>query len=403
MGGGHRNRLIAPHIGGEERAVPIPLERQDAHAEHPGLRHDVAKAGRDGAKVLADHDRSASLIGPVRLDSQDAHHVGKGHRQIGTLIGRSAVRDHPETAKPEGMVDADAPRMREDGAQRIDERRKALPPQRERRQGGNSPILPIGTQRIGRGTDRQAGQQLVASAPAVRAVHGDADGKVGDQPDRHAAAPRGVRRVTKRSVGPPLGKGVEANGVVVLGGETGNRFASGIVIFFRPVDPAARPVTAVEIGVKRIEQRLRFQPFAALHPPTLEGLNLRLVQPIVDEAKVLHPVRRGALPVDQGRGVGHRLASGGQPDIAKQAARRGIGADARGVGGEQRVDGADRQSGSTGPAQGLGGAGQTGKVAKGAAFTQGRDLDGAAPMPARRWGRTTGRGDSNRPLPLALF
>ncbi len=147
------------------------------------------------------------------------------------------------------------------------------------------------------------GQQLAASAPAVRAVHGDADGKVGDQPDRHAAAPRAVRRVAKRPVRPTIGQRRRS------GWRRGARRRNGQPLRFRDRDilPASRssrsPVTAVEIGVKRIEQRQRFQPFR--RPPSANARRLELASGPADrrrsEGPASGPARRFASRSGQGR------------------------------------------------------------------------------------------------------
>ena len=74
----------------------------------------------------------------ARWDSiaRNAQHVLERKGQVGALVGRLALRDHPEPAEAQRVVDADAAGMVEPGAQCGDEGIEAgapsAPPARSR-------------------------------------------------------------------------------------------------------------------------------------------------------------------------------------------------------------------------------------------------------------------------------
>ena len=133
------------------------------------------------------------------------------------------------------------------------------------------------------------------------------------------AQPR-IGRVVKRPVGPPLREGVEVYGIAMLGRETGNVLAVRIAIFLRPVRPAIRTVARMEIGLERVESGLRLQPLAARRLPFTKGTALRLVQLVIDQSQIAHPIRCCVRPINQVRRIGHRITRRGQPDVAEQPA-----------------------------------------------------------------------------------
>ncbi len=101
--------------------------------------------------------------------------------------------------------------------------------------------------------------------------------------------------------------------------------------------------------------------------------------------------RKGVLPVDQGVAVlcrGRRPGEGGvgEQGVVEEAARRGIGAEAVGVGREQRVGRADRERVRAGLRKGAGGFGERAEVAigGGGAAAKGGNLHRRSPAVAGR-------------------
>ncbi len=98
----------------------------------------------------------------------------------------------------------------------------------------------------------------------------------------------------------------------------------------------------------------------------------------------------GGLPVDQRAGIHVIVAGVGEQGVVDQPARRGIGAEARRVGGEERVRRTDRERVGSGTGKGTGGLGKTGEVAiRGRARSaQRRDLNRGTPAVAGRRGNS---------------
>ena len=73
-----RSRVV---VGRHQAAVLVPLEEQDPVAQHAGLGHALAEAGRHGAQVLADDEAAMTLA----LEGQDAQQVVERVGDVGAL------------------------------------------------------------------------------------------------------------------------------------------------------------------------------------------------------------------------------------------------------------------------------------------------------------------------------
>ena len=82
------------------------------------------------------------------------------------------------------MVDPQDPGMAHIGAQRGDQRGKALPTQHQRVDRREPPILPGAAQRVRRRADRRAGRDQLLVGPGLRAMRVDPDGEVAVEPER---------------------------------------------------------------------------------------------------------------------------------------------------------------------------------------------------------------------------
>jgi hypothetical protein len=135
------------------------------------------------------------------------------------------------------MVDAQHASVPHVGAQCRDERREAAPPQRERVDRRQAPVLPRPAQRIGRRADRRARRHQFLVGPGIRAVRNDPDRKVAVEPDREPGDAARLRRNANLPVGFPLQELEELDAVAMLGGEGSDFRRARIAHRGRPVAP----------------------------------------------------------------------------------------------------------------------------------------------------------------------
>ena len=104
------------------------------------------------------------------MPREDPEEVVHREAHVGA-IGRGAPHRDPELPQqPHDMVDPQHPRMPHIGAQRSDQRGKAAPPQRQRVERRQSPILARPAQRVGRRADRGPADDQLAVGPGLGAV-----------------------------------------------------------------------------------------------------------------------------------------------------------------------------------------------------------------------------------------
>lgn len=166
-------------------------------------------------------------------------------------------------------------------------------------------FCPWGAQRIGRRTDRQAGEQIAAPAPRLRSARVHADREIRDQADAHPRITRRLLRAREAFCAQPLQEGVEGDGVVLLCGEACDGWTGGVVEGGGPVLPSLRAALRKEMRVQRVEPRLRFQ-FGALaarrRDPRVHVRRGRLER----VAQHRQPCGQCLCPVDQRRGIARR-------------------------------------------------------------------------------------------------
>ncbi|VWB86830.1 hypothetical protein BSE24067_04149 [Burkholderia seminalis] len=288
-----------------------------------------------------------------RLERDEPHEIVQWIAQVGAVARRAAVRDDPHPREAEHVIDADAARVREGGAQQVDERREAVGAQRGGRPRRHAPRLAGRVEQVGRRAERHAAQQRRAVRPRVAARAIGADREIGDQPGRHARAARGVLRVAERARCAPLQERVERDRVGVLVRERLDFRRSRRAPRRRPLPPVrADPVLDAE-RLQRIEARMRVERRAARRAKPLVCVARRVVAgaPRVEartQAAQLH--RQHARPVDQQRvgraggrvmraiGARHRVAVEIR-DVVPAPRRRRIRAVVR---GKRRITGVRR-------------------------------------------------------------
>ena len=183
-GGGQRRVFVGRH----EAAVPSPFEHEDPVRQYIGRPHRLAKPVRHGAEILAD-DGAALPPALERDEPQEIARTDSSHRRRLSPPSRSG-------SNRAGCSDMTwsirrIPGVTHIGAQRRDERRKALTPQHQRIDRRQAPILPAAAQRVGRRADRCAGRDQLLVGPRFRAVA-----------DRRRPRDRGRARSTARPRGP---------------------------------------------------------------------------------------------------------------------------------------------------------------------------------------------------------
>ena len=195
-----------------QRASRPALKPQDRRPEDPARLQEFLDARLDGPEVLA-NDESASALG---FESEDPHQRLVIEGDVGTLGSRRPVGDPPLAEEPEDVVDPDAPRVPEHGAQHVAVgheggiRERIGQPRRLR------PVLAELVVHIGRAADGDSGCKHILQPPRIGAVAGDADGEVVDDPRTHADIHGRLLRLLHLLVQDPLHPQVTLDAIGVL-------------------------------------------------------------------------------------------------------------------------------------------------------------------------------------------
>ena len=105
MRGGGRGHVVIPVGRGlEARAFFRAFEPEHADAEQTVFLQAFAKAGRNRAEILADHNG----LMPPRLERDQPQQVVERITQVRAVLRALAVGHEPETPQAENVIDTNA-------------------------------------------------------------------------------------------------------------------------------------------------------------------------------------------------------------------------------------------------------------------------------------------------------
>src|SRR5689334_7517771 len=113
---GHADGTASPLLRCHE-APALALEPEHLHPLDVEAVEIGAEAIRHGAEIFAEHQST----GTMRLQSGQSQEIGQRIAEISTLARIRAIRDDPEPAKTEDVVDADAARILQGAPQQLNE------------------------------------------------------------------------------------------------------------------------------------------------------------------------------------------------------------------------------------------------------------------------------------------
>ena len=151
--------------------------------------------------------------GALRLQRQDPDQGLVVVAHVGALVGRLPLRHPPQPEQPDHVVDPDAARMAQDGAQHVAVRRVAQLLQPVRPQRRLAPVLPLLVERVRRRTDPHPVGQGARQAPRIGAQRVNPDGDVLDDAQPHAGTARCALGIGELLVRDPLQPGMEVDPV----------------------------------------------------------------------------------------------------------------------------------------------------------------------------------------------
>ncbi len=271
------------------------------------------------------------------------------------------------------MVDPEGAGVTHIGCGELREGHGAGPPHRPGIGGRQVPVLPLGSQRIGRRADRDAHCQHPGVGPGLGSVGRRAHGQVAIEAERQARQPAPHGGLFQLGCGQPLQVLVEHDPVRPRPGERLDLRAVRIAKAGGPVAPRA----GVDLGQGFEDREPPQRCTACGHEGVELGPRIGCAQG-GGEALLQHREldRPGAFVVDHGLGrerrdLIQRRGSGNAPEtgavhvhwIEEPAVRRMIGAGTVALPAEQGVKRIDPDSGGAGRGSGLGNLRQGGEVA----------------------------------------
>ena len=228
--GGQRGQRLGFVLSGAHVLEPPERRAEDAAASELGPH-----LGLHRPEVLPD-DEGALAAG---LDGDDVEQFGGGEPHVGTTLGPGARRQPELAEEAHHVVDAQTTRVDEHGSDRIPERLEAGRPQLPGHVGGQPPVLPLGSELVGRCPDPARERQQVLVVPGVEAAGVEADRQVLEHGDRTLG--RGAQLLVHE----PLAPGMEAQPVGAEGQRLlGDRGARRVLELGRPCPPRR----AVDLG-----------------------------------------------------------------------------------------------------------------------------------------------------------
>ena len=209
------------------------------------------------------------------------------------------------------MIDPQPARMPKRGPHQLGERLSLGADQPPRVERKLRPVLATLVESVRWRADADTAHEQILPSPGIRTAWTDADGKVGDQPDRHPGRQCRLLRRRELLVSQPLKPGVK----VRLGAEPGQRSFRDQPVHPHRIGQLGRPATPV--GAVHPGKRAPVRPVAK-RSPLLALVTLEVGLPAFAQAgrpdqQQRRPFRRpDAVPVDQVGGTAGRLQRRGQ-------------------------------------------------------------------------------------------
>ena len=256
---GQTGQRVARIIGGRDEPVLSALEEEDPIGQDAARLHHLAEPRRDVAQILSD---DGGLVLPGRL-GQGGQHVLQRIAGIGAVGGPSPLRHQEQLPQTHRMIDAQRARLLCRMPDQVAERRRPRRGHGNRRQGRQTPVLPLFVEVIRRRADAHVGQHDVA-APTAGPVRGLSDREVQIEADRHAQIATAVAQSLQLQLAQILQPHVKGDVV----GAVRCQLAHGITVDIAPrVGPAEPTGTVARIDHRRrrdLEQGMAAQIVAAL-------------------------------------------------------------------------------------------------------------------------------------------
>ena len=294
--GGHRaHGMFPPLLRLLGTTVRAGLEPHDRRPQDPPGSEVVPHPRFDRAQVLTDDQ----CTGAVRLQGHDAHHGLMVVPHVGAVPWAQPPGHPPQTKQPHDVVDTDSAGVTQGTRDHLTQWRVGHLLQHVRTHWRLPPVLAGLVERIRWGSDVHLTGEQSVEHPCVGTRSVDPDGKVTDEPDRHAGIRAGRLGRRELLVGDPLQPHVKVDPVGMFAAHPSHGSPMGIVQLGRPVVP----VGTMQLGEQAPCGEV-LQTSSPSHPERGEGHPARRRHvDSVDELQGLRLGLPGAIAIQQGLGI----------------------------------------------------------------------------------------------------